>query len=367
MRYDDALREMKRRRDDPPWGDLAERRVLARLERGMPRREIRVSAVAAALGIAAAIAAFTVFGITFWNRRGGETPLERFPRTSAAAMGDRGPGRPGTASVIHLSDGSTATIFDAAQMEIERQDVHSVRLAQASGRVRYAVVPNPAREFFVRTENSEIRVTGTVFEVEIQRDAVSIWVEEGTIEVAEASRTVSLSMDQEITLPRRRADGSGGKPPGALPSGRGNAVTTAVPPAAAGRGDDDGDARGVGRSIDELQDRADAARRAGDRQLASELLEEMIRLYPEDPRRIAALFSLGEILDDLGRPADAASRFSSCRREAPGGTLAEDAFAREAFSWQRAGHLEEARAAARAYVSRYPGGAHAARLAALAE
>jgi transmembrane sensor len=70
-----------------------------------------------------------------------------------------------------------------------------------------------------------------------------------------------------------------------------------------------------------------------------------------------AAFSLGRIhLYQLGKPAAAARRFAQAQSLDPKGTLAEDALAREAEAWSRAGNADRAKAAALRYLKSYPKG-----------
>ena len=90
---------------------------------------------------------------------------------------------------------------------------------------------------------------------------------------------------------------------------------------------------------------ADRARLAGRFEEGASLLERLVREHPGDPRAPLAAFSLGRVLlGELGRPADAARAFARARALAPDGPLADDALAREAEAWARAGDPERARA-----------------------
>ena len=57
-------------------------------------------------------------------------------------------------------------------------------------------------------------------------------------------------------------------------------------------------------------------------------------------------------------PAEAAEAFALARRLRPGGSLTEDALAREAEARAAAGAAVEARVLAEQYVTRYPEGKH---------
>jgi transmembrane sensor len=105
---------------------------------------------------------------------------------------------------------------------------------------------------------------------------------------------------------------------------------------------------------------ADAARRENRPRDAIAPLRSIVERFPADPRAPLAAFTLGRVLlDDLGKPADAAAAFAEARTLAPAGPLAEDALAREVESWAAAGDAVRARAAAEKYGKLYPGGRRA--------
>ena len=63
------------------------------------------------------------------------------------------------------------------------------------------------------------------------------------------------------------------------------------------------------------------------------------------------------LLEDLGRPAEAAAAF--LKAQGTSSPLDEDALAREVEAWARAGDRERARARAELYFTRYPLGTRA--------
>jgi transmembrane sensor len=77
-----------------------------------------------------------------------------------------------------------------------------------------------------------------------------------------------------------------------------------------------------------------------------------------DPRASLAAFTLGRVLlDELGRPAEAAAAFERAR--GAGGAMAEDALAREVEACSKAGNVERARELAALYMRTYPSGRRA--------
>jgi transmembrane sensor len=86
-------------------------------------------------------------------------------------------------------------------------------------------------------------------------------------------------------------------------------------------------------------------------------LRRLLKHYPKDPRAPSAAFTLGWLLlTELGRAREAAEAFAEAERIAPRGALAEDATARVAEAWQKAGHGRRAAEAARRYQQLYPNG-----------
>jgi transmembrane sensor len=65
------------------------------------------------------------------------------------------------------------------------------------------------------------------------------------------------------------------------------------------------------------------------------------------------------LLDELGRPGEAAEAFAKARSIAPSGPLADDALAREVEARSRAGDTARARSLAEDYLRRLPNGPRA--------
>ncbi len=103
---------------------------------------------------------------------------------------------------------------------------------------------------------------------------------------------------------------------------------------------------------------ADVARLGGYPAEALPYLERVVRSHARDPRAGLASFTLGRVLlDELGRPGEAADAFARAR--VAGGPLAEDALAREVEAASRAGDISKSRDLAREYQSLYPDGRRA--------
>src|SRR5262249_38065588 len=108
---------------------------------------------------------------------------------------------------------------------------------------------------------------------------------------------------------------------------------------------------------DDLLLAADVARLGGRPDRAVAPLQRLIADHAFDPRAPLAAFTLGRtLLEQLGRPREAAQAFATARRLDRGGTLTQDALAREVESWAGAGDDATAHARAMEYVKLYPQG-----------
>ncbi|HNF98185.1 MAG TPA: tetratricopeptide repeat protein, partial [Pseudomonadota bacterium] len=86
-------------------------------------------------------------------------------------------------------------------------------------------------------------------------------------------------------------------------------------------------------------------------------LSRLLREHATDPRAPLAAFTLGRVLlDELGRPREAAQSFLRVQELDPDGPLSQDALAREVEAWSRAGEQGVAHSRAEEYVRRYPTG-----------
>lgn len=102
---------------------------------------------------------------------------------------------PGAGLTVSLKDGSSLYLDgDSAVTEDfdnGRRDVTVLR-----GRVWFDVAPDPARPFLVHARTLDVRVTGTAFGVDRERDLVT--VEHGAVSVAEGDDHLRLSAGQQV-------------------------------------------------------------------------------------------------------------------------------------------------------------------------
>jgi transmembrane sensor len=260
--------------------------------------------------------------------------------------------------IITLRDQSRATALEPdTRVAVEEDAPERVHVRLERGRARFEVTRRPERSFTVRAGNVTVSVVGTTFNVEMVADRVGVTVEKGAVEVdwglgqkqllaGESGWFPPLVMNAqpEATVERLRSASDGGN--------------TRAPP---------GSVHASPRNAQQLLAEVDTARASGQPTRAVDLLREILRDYPNDPRSPLAAFTLGRVLlNELGRPREAAAAFEQVRRKAPASQFAEDALAREVEAWTRASEPGRARSLATVYLERYPSGRHARRVKALA-
>jgi len=388
----------KKLREQPiDLDEVQKRRVLSHVLawRAWPRRSKAPWIVAAAAVVAAAIAVTLVLVLDL----PGHGLLEDRP---AAGDGDQ----PTTLALAGLG---RAILQPGADVSIVTKSDTRLVATQAGGSVRYEIDRPAGHQVIVRAGGYEIEVVGTVFDVALERDELTVRVIEGVVAVADGERTVELVAGDEITMAAR--DGRGGRPEAdpdsprpqeetsspeqgvalgsandsppttPLPPGRNEAVPAATSPGTPA----DPEQEGLGEppapsslagpeatvspapSIEEMLGQVDAARRRGALAEASRLLDQIVMRFPTDPRSVNALFTMGNVERQRGNQAKAARAYERCWKLNPSGLLAEDARAEAAVSWAAAGRKGLAKEAARSYLELYPRGNHVERMKSLIE
>jgi transmembrane sensor len=333
---------------EAPWDELREQRVLRRAldERAArPARTRRRRAMAAIVAAASlSLVALALFAIV------------RSPSVAESTE----------VATLTLADGSRIRQKNDARLSVTKQESALVEIAQTAGSAEYEVSPNPERLFVVRAPGVTIRVLGTVFSVEVREAGVHVSVSRGRVSVDDGARHVVLGAGEEWRLVSTPAgappDTATAQPaPPAAPPSAAPGEPRAPPSASASAGPvapappED--------SPDEMLRRADALRAGGNLAGAAAVLEKFLARFPRDRRATPATFTLARVERARGNAARAAQLFRSVAR----GTLAEDALAEEAASWQSAGNGGEARAAAARYLARFPNGTHAERMRRIVE
>jgi transmembrane sensor len=344
-----------RERVQPSWNAERERRVRARVERGLLSRRRRRGVVAVAMA-----AAFGVIVVLF-GQRWREPPAPVSVRAESAVL------KP----TLRFADGSEVFArSDDTRIESLASGADEVLLRLAAGGARFSVTPNAQRSFRVIAGNVSVQVVGTVFSVTREAGQITVSVERGRVRVDAPAGERELGagergvfeeepkLNEPLPVP----------PPSALPVAP---VPRSVSPWRALAQDGDyaaafaelerEGARAVRDVPEDLLLAADAARLGGRPDKAVPHLERLVRRHARDARAPLAAFTLGRtLLDQLGRPREAAQAFATARRLDGSGALAEDALAREVESWSRAGDTPLARERAREFLARYPQGRRAA-------
>ncbi len=323
-------------------------------ERRQRRRARRTLGVGLILGAAAAVAVAVVLRFSAVGSGLARAPL---PPQGPVAMPHASPA-PGALEVVKLHDESRAIPLEpGTHVAVEEDARERVQLRLDRGRARFEVTRRAERAFSVRAGSVTVSVIGTTFGVELVADRVGVSVEQGAVEV-----------DWGVGRKRLLAGERGWFPP---------LVVTSTPEVAGPDASDPrshqpnpghtGSTRTPARGAQELLTEVDAARSQGQPERAVELLRQILREHPSDPRSPLAAFTLGRVLlNELGRPREAAAAFHTVRQQGPAGQFDEDALAREVEAWSRASERERARALASVYLERYPAGRHARRVKALA-
>jgi transmembrane sensor len=278
------------------------------------------------------------------------------PPLAASTQATRGSAR--VPEIVTLRDQSRATaLAPDTRVAVEEDAPERVHVRLERGQARFEVTRRPERSFTVRAGHVTVSVVGTTFAVELVADRVGVTVEKGAVEV-------DWGLGQKQLL----AGDSGWFPPLVMNAEPEQAVQSARPAAGGEAPTQPGSSSPpVPRSAQQLLAEVDRARSSGHAVRATELLRELLRDYPNDPRAPLAAFTLGRVLlNELGRPREAAAAFQQVRQKAPASQFAEDALAREIEAWKRASEPARARALALQYLERYPSGRHARRVKVLA-
>jgi transmembrane sensor len=340
----------------PQWTAEREVRVRVGMEhrrRAQSRR--RTTFAVGTLAIAAVVA-------VFFTLRGplAERPVASAPTKVAAP-----------ASLFQLPDGSSVSARSSdARVQPVEVSARAVTLKLESGAAKFSVTADPARPFRVLARNVTVTVLGTVFDVAFEGPGIRVSVERGLVRVDSAGSSRQLKPGETALF----ADA-----PPVAPVPTSVVTAPAAPPAPAAQGPSwrvlaqDGDypaalARltsdgptSVRDTPDDLLLAADVARLGGQPARAVSPLERVVSRHTSDSRAPLAAFTLGRtLLDQLGRPREAANAFASARKLAPSGALAQDALAREVESWSRAGETRKAHSRALEYLKLYPLGRRAA-------
>lgn len=360
----DLSQRLERAREHvvPSWTPERERAVRARVERRILRRS-RLGA-ASAVVVAAAV---VVVGVVGWKQLSSEAPRASQPPAAGRAIAGF------EAPLLRLPDGTeVAAASRDAHVEPVKVTPSAALVRLTAGSARFRVSHTEGRVFEVLARNVTVTVVGTLFVVGIEPRGVEVSVEEGRVRVRSAEGTRELVAGQRTFVPTSAGELTAqpvnpapdvGQSPAPAPKSASPREAVSWQSLA-----EDGDYAAAFSHIaadtaavkDEPADlllAADVARLSGHPERALPWLERVVRGHAADSRAPLGAFTLGRILlDQLGRPREAAAAFDTVRRLAPNGALAQDALAREVESWSRAGDATLARRRAEEYVELYPNG-----------
>jgi transmembrane sensor len=344
----------------------------ARIEHGVEKLERRLArrrALRTGLGVASA--AVLLLGVVFLARGPGR--LDWLVRSDAFA-----PARVADSARLETKDGSEARgIGQETTLKLERDAPDEVALRVLRGKGHFAVKPNKKRRYHVRAGDVQVEVLGTAFTVEVlPARGTQVQVEHGVVKVAWPGGSTTLRAGEHgVFPPPVQAEAA------PIPTPEAEESEPSVPDTAASiereraekwrtlaRAGKHQEAFGsIGhKPIEDLSGlllAADAARLSGHPREAAGYLERLIARYPRSASAHVSAFTLGRLaLYELREPALAARSFARAYALDRDGPLAEDALAREAEAYHRAGDEERAKRAAERYLARYPKGARRAEL-----
>lgn len=303
---------------------------------------------------------------------------------------------------LHFSDQSTVTLSAKSHARVVELSDHQAKVLLERGRVTMTVIHHTHRKWHLRAGPFDVAVTGTRFEVawNPEREQFEVHTVEGKVEVTGdqfAPRVVAAGE----TLRAERLDGNfrfmeTDAPPSpqlflspsaapAIPIASLTPAASSVAPsevvahrssplpvvqtwrelattgqykAALQQAENDG-FEGLCRTLNlsDLLALSEAARFAGNLDRARLALTSIRQRFSGQPAASVATFTLGRMAFDSSRDYLGAARwFRAYLSEQPSGSLAREAAGRLVESLKRGGDQAGAKAAARAYLERYPDG-----------
>lgn len=262
---------------------------------------------------------------------------------------------PATVATTRLSFPGEAMGYAAvdSHAEVVTATASLVRVRQRQGRIEYHVTPGRARAFVVDAADVEVTVLGTAFLVSVDAGAVRIEVAHGLVRVKRGADLFLLSDHESVSLSGDGRAVDAGlndvepvKPVEPLDAG----ASAPRPPQPSRPG------------LEASLERADGLRSKGRYDEAAAVLRQALRQSPGQARVPAVQFTLGRIEQGRGQHTRAAEAFLRCFSLEPEGSIAEDALAEAAFSFQRGGDGARATETAKQALAKFPAGVHAARL-----
>jgi TolA-binding protein len=235
---------------------------------------------------------------------------------------------------------------DAGILEVVRDEPVHVELLLKQGGGRFRVKPDPARPFVVQAGDVVVTVVGTEFTVAIDPDEVRVSVDHGIVEVERRSGEPRRLLAGESWSTRT-------EPKHAEAPTSANAdepIVAEAPPSVSAT---------ASTNARSLFESANAARRAGNVQLAAQLYRDLVSRFPDDPRAKLAAFELGRLELELGRSDDAEKSLERAASGKAGSAVHEDALAKLVRLYDGRGDQAACRRARDQYLATYPSGVHA--------
>lgn len=287
---------------------------------------------------------------------------------------------------IELVDGSRLVLEPSTRLRLVHVSARKVHLALEHGTLEAFVTHAEARPFTVLAGQVEVSVVGTRFRVSLDRDDVSVSVDEGRVALrgldgksvpaflsaGESWSSATLpALEAEPLLPAlepqqpdpdatrgtSRRNGSRALPARfhtLYAAGRYDEAYASVEPARFQRTLEAGTAR-------DLFALASAARLSGHGRDAARAFDALRRRHRDDARAGLAALELGRLrLYELDDPAGAAEAFEDAISLQPEAFYREDAEARRVQALQAAGQLDACAKARDEYLQRFPSGLHTA-------
>ncbi|HEX7452367.1 MAG TPA: FecR domain-containing protein [Polyangiaceae bacterium] len=328
---------------EPGWGPERDRSARIGLEHRASRRRTAMRALA---GIA-----------TLALVCGG---IETFVRLRAHAPTDTAALAPSSTAVAAAVETLTVTRLSPETVLEPMPDHQGRGFVLRSGGARFTAPHDAEHPFVVVAGDVVVEDVGTTFTVQyLASDKLEVAVEQGRVKVRAQGAETEIAAGGRLEFAVLPVSA---EKPSSAPTGP--AVSPWRPLAERGQFAEAHAAlkkAGPNAVRDETADlllAADVARLGGYPSEALPYLERVVRSHARDPRAGLASFTLGRVLlDELGRPGEAADAFARAR--VAGGPLAEDALAREVEAASRAGDITKSRDLAREYQSLYPNGRRA--------
>jgi transmembrane sensor len=382
----DVARMQDEARTNRPGNEQAAQSFIRALRRSRPRARPRwqlllVAAVAALVPLAA---------VWVLHGRAGH------PTASAVEVGQSLVATSGQSRPVAFPDGSGAILTPGAEVVVRELTESGAQVDVASGEVSFAVHHRDNTKWLVGAGPFRVHVTGTRFAVTWapDRERFSLRLSEGSVVVSIENAShgdVKLAAPASLVVERGQwqsdtpASVASVLPPSASPE------VSAAPTSSAAEGNEPVDDRGAAlspthaapkswqdlsrsgdyaaayesaskRGITSLTETAassslltlaEVCRFSGHAGEAAQILTRLRQRFPGTDDAATAAF-------ELGRDGGGASWFRAYLAERPNGALALEASGRLLEALSRSGDRAAAHDAARAYLSRYPNGPHAA-------